>query len=298
MIEAQPDSVFDPEWLALRELPDHGARAHPLDTLASAWLAPRARPLRLLDLGTGSGSNIRYLAPRLPGPQHWLAVDHDARLLAGLEQSAERLQDRDGQSVAVDTRVQDLSQSLVSGFHGFDLVSASALIDLVGEDWLQYFALACGEAQCAALISLSVDGSWTIGRVEQRRDNLETWCPVPHHDDDALREAFNAHQRRDKGCGGALGPDATGVAAALLHSEGFEVTVAPSPWRLHMDDPSHRHLAKRLMEGWVQAACDQIPSQSSRWQSWQHARAPLLDNPGTVITVGHVDLYAQPARPS
>ncbi|WP_106418212.1 class I SAM-dependent methyltransferase [Salinicola tamaricis] len=35
----------------------------------------------LVDLGCGSGSNLRYLAPQLRTPQYWRLVDHDASLL-------------------------------------------------------------------------------------------------------------------------------------------------------------------------------------------------------------------------
>ena len=34
------------------------------------------------DLGSGTGSMSRWLAPRLPGPQHWVLHDRDADLLA------------------------------------------------------------------------------------------------------------------------------------------------------------------------------------------------------------------------
>ena len=70
-------------WLALREPADIAARSAAL-TQAIAAVLPDARPLRILDLGSGTGSNIRYLSTRLPEPQDWLAVDRDPDLLAAL----------------------------------------------------------------------------------------------------------------------------------------------------------------------------------------------------------------------
>src|SRR5690242_4577899 len=65
-------------WLALRESADAAARAEELVEPVRRRLGPR--PV-IHDLGTGTGSMGRWLAPRLPGPQHWVLYDHDADLL-------------------------------------------------------------------------------------------------------------------------------------------------------------------------------------------------------------------------
>ncbi|MGD8498218.1 MAG: class I SAM-dependent methyltransferase, partial [Chromatiales bacterium] len=58
-------SGFSPDWLALREPLDARARSAALVDRLRAQ-APRG-PRRILDLGSGTGSNLRYLAPRLGG---------------------------------------------------------------------------------------------------------------------------------------------------------------------------------------------------------------------------------------
>src|SRR5947209_11926119 len=68
-------------WLALRAPADSAARSAALTQAIVAALPPD-RPVRILDLGSGTGSNVRYLSPRLPGPQHWLLVDRDPELLS------------------------------------------------------------------------------------------------------------------------------------------------------------------------------------------------------------------------
>ena len=69
-----------PEWLALREPADAAARSAELAGRLARHL-PAAGPLVIHDLGGGSGAMGRWLAPRLPGPQHWVLHDHDADLL-------------------------------------------------------------------------------------------------------------------------------------------------------------------------------------------------------------------------
>ena len=70
---------FSAEWLALREPVDHRS----VDAgLREAVAARFPGSMRLLDLGCGSGSNLRGLAPSLGADQCWTLVDWDAALLA------------------------------------------------------------------------------------------------------------------------------------------------------------------------------------------------------------------------
>ena len=69
-----------PEWLALREPADAAARSAELAERLARHL-PGAGRLVIHDLGGGSGAMGRWLAPRLPGPQHWVVHDRDADLL-------------------------------------------------------------------------------------------------------------------------------------------------------------------------------------------------------------------------
>ena len=55
---------FSPEWLALREPVDHRSISQPLRAKVAARLAGAA-PVNVMDLGCGSGSNLRALADSL-----------------------------------------------------------------------------------------------------------------------------------------------------------------------------------------------------------------------------------------
>src|SRR5262245_47897002 len=70
------------DWLALREPADASARSTEL-TRAIGERLPGDRPVRILDLATGTASNLRYLSMRLPNPQqHWLITDRNPSLLS------------------------------------------------------------------------------------------------------------------------------------------------------------------------------------------------------------------------
>jgi hypothetical protein len=70
--------VFAADWLALREPFDHAARSVPLARRLADRL-PR-RP-RLVDLGGGTGSMFRFLAPIIGRGQDWILMDADDALL-------------------------------------------------------------------------------------------------------------------------------------------------------------------------------------------------------------------------
>jgi hypothetical protein len=291
---AHPEAVFAASWLELRAAADRAARAAQLEERLSDWLRSRPpqppRALRIVDLGTGSGANPVHLASRLPGPQQWTLIDHDAGLLARALATCTSLRSAGGEVVAAQTLHCDL-QLPASAFAHADLVCASALLDLVDAPWLERFAASCATAGCAVLVTLSVDGHWRFAGTPPTPPGVA----AEQTDDDFVRAAFNAHQRRDKGLGPALGPDAAAALAACLRAHGFTVDCAPSPWQLALGDPAQARLARVLVDGWRDAASAQCPDAHARIAAW-HARcvAERL-HPGVVLEVGHLDVLGLPA---
>ena len=307
-----PDTVFDADWLSLRNAADTRARSTALTARLAAWLEQRApggvRALQLSDLGSGSGANPRYLAPRLPGPQHWRLFDHDARLLEHARQHCLGLHDRDGQPISAETELIDLRNIHTTLLAHSDLITASAVLDLVDASWLEHFADICLDIGCAVLITLSVDGRWHIDSNGDGGAAISSSAdadadPNSDADDDFVRAAFNAHQRRAKGGAHALGPDAAARLAALLQAHDFEVELAPSPWQLSAAVPKQAALARALISGWRDAARAQRPQAGARIESWHQRRQRALEQAAQQqgrlsITLGHLDLLALPPRPA
>ncbi|MGF1643994.1 MAG: class I SAM-dependent methyltransferase [Thiotrichales bacterium] len=285
-------SGFCAAWLETREVFDALARAPELFD----WLRPRwtsAAPLRVLDLGAGTGSNLRYLAPRWGGAQDWTLVDHDPTLLARVPVqlhasawSSSRHYSVNGLSVStapnadpiqVETRHADLVTALAGLPWGrVDLVTASALLDLVSAPWLAALIARCQSARADVLFALSYNG-----RIDLRpRDPL----------DSQLREWVNRHQLTDKGFGPALGPGAVAEANALLTASGYEVRQRSSDWVI----PSEAYDMQRyLFDGWVAAAIALEPDAASTIEAWRARRETWLDQGVSGIVVGHVDLAAR-----
>ena len=99
-------------WLALREPADAAARAPDLVESLRPHLTETG-PRVIHDLGCGTGAMGRWLAPLLPGPQHWVVHDRDADLL---EVAAADLPGpaADGAAVTVEVRQSDITRLPVS----------------------------------------------------------------------------------------------------------------------------------------------------------------------------------------
>lgn len=280
-VPAPAEAGFDPGWLALREPADHDARAGSLVELLVAHLGPVApgREVVVRDLGSGTGSMARWLAPRLPGPQRWVLDDRDPALLARAARDTAELRDAGGGPVAVDTRETDVTALRAADLAGASVVTASALLDLLTADELDALAAACAAAGCPALLTLSVAG----GAELHPPDGAD---PGIHAD---IAAAFDAHQRRTSAGRALLGPDAPDVAARAFRRHGMVVHEAASPWRL---GSRHRDLLDAWLRGWVAAAVEQRPDLDARAASYLRRRLAPDHLPTAVVH--HRDLLAVP----
>ncbi|MDT9695501.1 class I SAM-dependent methyltransferase [Streptomyces sp. P17] len=273
--ESGPEEAprYAPEWLELREGPDGAARAAELiDPLRIrlANLPGKADGLVIHDLGCGTGSMGRWLAPRLDGPQHWILHDRDPYLLHFAAVASPRAA-ADGSRVTVETRRGDIARLTPDGLAGASLVTASALLDVLTLEEIETLVAACTGAGCPALLTLSV-----AGRVE-----LTPSDPL----DGEIAEAFNAHQRRS----GLLGPDAITVACEAFSARGATVRVHPSPWQL---GPAESALTAQWLRGWVGAAVEQRPELRVPAERYLRERLEACAAGELRAVVHHSDLLA------
>jgi hypothetical protein len=228
------------------------------------------------DLGGGSGAMSRWLAPRLPGPQHWVIHDRDASLLE-LAVAGPAGPAADGAPVTVEARRSDITRLAPRDLAGASLITASALLDMLTADELAEMLGACTRVGCPLLLTLTV-----VGRVA-----LTPADPL----DARLAAAFDAHQRRTTTAGRLLGPDAVGAAVEELRGTGAEVLVRPSPWRL---DGTHADLVAQWLDGWVAAACEQKPALAAEAGAYRDRRLAQAAAGGLAVTVDHADLLVLP----
>lgn len=291
--DTDPDAArpISSDWLSLRRPADEAARqaSQPLladleDFLAQARGTQNSGPVRIFDLGAGTGANQAWLAPQLALSQHWTLIDHDADLLdhtlsappvdgvtgtapvvAGIEDLGRIL---DADSAGAPSRTNAASDR-----HRF--VTCSALLDLLTPDQLQGLCTTLAATGTAALFSLSVTGVM----------DMEPADPL----DGRLNDTFNRHQNR----GDRAGAQGVDLTAGYLAAAGFAVTTVDTPWELTGD---HAELISRFLSDRVDAVLEEDPTLAAEAGGWLARRADQAAAGTLRLTIGHRDLLALPPR--
>jgi SAM-dependent methyltransferase len=280
-------SGFSPAWLALREAVDHRSRNSALLSQLATRFAER-EDIFVVDLGAGTGSNLRAIAPVLPVRQQWILVDHDPALLSAAFESVAQWADsshavatgleisKGGKSLLIELRQADLAANPAAwGDASPDLVTAAALFDLVSEPWIERFVTALARARLPLYTALNHDG-------------VAEWAP-PHPVDRRMTDAFERHFSGDKGFGPSAGLRASKLMADRLAAAGYGIERGRSDWRL---GPADAKLIALLAEGWATAAGETGDVPAAEIANWLAARKAA----GVSCRVRHEDLLASPPR--
>jgi hypothetical protein len=264
-------SDFSAQWLALREPYDAKARdAAVLDAVASAF---RGEPsVSVVDLACGTGATLRALGPRLPARQSWRLVDNNLSLLAQASALGRP------PHLTVNARPVDLAHDLEVALDGpIHLVTTSALLDLVSAEWLERLAVEAAARRLPVYAALTYQGSASLDPAEPF--DLEVIAAV------------NRHQRRDKGFGPALGPEAGRRAVRSFERVGYNVLPGSSDW---VFEPHDREIQLQVLAGWAVAATELGDLPPTAIANWLAQRRNLVMAGQSNMTVGHVDLFATP----
>ena len=296
-------SAFSADWLSLRESYDRAARNPAvLDAVANAFVDQGT--IAIVDLACGTGSTLRAIGAHLPPHQTWRLVDNDLSLLArasaahvpAISALRTRVFDalwwtpvrRQGHAPLKDSgrpphltivaKPLDLARDLELALEApLDLVTTSALLDLVSAEWLDRLIVEAAARRLPVYAALSYDG----------RTVVEPQEPL----DSEILAGFDAHQRTDKGFGPALGPNAAARAVERFEHFGFAVGQGRSDWVLGPDDHA---IQDALFAGWAEVAAVTTTLTSDRITRWLGARREHLAAGRSRLRVGHADLFASP----
>lgn len=262
---------FSEQWLTLREPHDAAARnGVVLDAVATTFANQSA--INVVDLACGTGSTFRAVSLVLPDRQSWQLVDNDLSLLARAKPAAA------SSEILVTTQAVDLQRDLELVLDGpVDLVTTSAFLDLVSEEWLERLITEIAARNLPFYAAINYDG----------RASCEPSDPF----DQAVIKAVNAHQLTDKGFGSSLGPGAAAKAIALFKRLDYKVTQGQSDWVLRRGDAE---MQTEILSGWAAAAREIDQASVTEIAGWLSRRRSLIVSGRSTMRVGHVDFFARP----
>jgi hypothetical protein len=264
-------SGFSTQWLALRE--PHDARARNAGVLAAVSETFAHLPsVTVVDLACGTGSTRRAIAAHLPAKQHWTLVDNDLSLLA-------RAADFPAPAGCTTRAIPvDLMRDLEAALDGAcDLVTCSALLDLVSEEWLDRLVTECAARRLPLYAALTYDGQIEL-EPQTRIDVL-------------VSDAINRHQKGDKGFGAALGPDAAPALVQRFRRLDYRVDEGPSDWNIGADDVD---MQRATVTQWALVAREADAMSATNIASWLEQRLEFIAAGRSRLRIGHTDVFARP----
>jgi hypothetical protein len=178
----------------------------------------------------------------------------------------------------VRSQLLDLHASLEQlALQDCDGLTTTAFLDLVSVDWIDRLCRMLSRSPRPFLATLSVDG--------QRH-----WQPSMA-DDLRLHQAFEHHQRGNKGFGAALGITAVDELALRLNRIGFTVAIARSDWQIA---GGHSALLGQMIDEALAVGCELEPGAASVFADWAARRHAQVATGALALTIGHRDLLGLP----
>lgn len=177
-------------------------------------------------------------------------------------------------TVIIDDGVEALGQLLTRASGDRQLVTCSALLDVLTTEQIEAVCRAVIDKRVAVFFSLTVTGELRLSPTDTR--------------DQLLLAAFNDHQRR----AGGAGPEATTLTVNLLRAAEFAVTTQETPWRLTAE--SGLAFVDQMLAERLAAAVAQDPALAASAAAWLELRRAQLAAGLLQIELDHRDILGIP----
>ena len=281
---------FYNSWLAQREPFDFLARSN---LLVNEIKKDSKIINNLVDLGTGTGSFLRwYICQKLTFHTGTL-IDYDRRLLNSIGLSFRKFfKDTDFviKKLNADKYLfsghlyQESSKILLNRknifnfntkFNQYDLISLSALADLLSKKYIK------------KLLSNISSGKYLYfslcfnGKIK--------WLPTNEFDKYITRQ-FNNHQIQDKGFGVALGSNSIKYIELVAKQEDYSIFKKDSSWKIDTLTNESQLFQQKYLNIILNALKKDEITDKKVLQSWFSKRIGLIKNKRSNLNVGHNDI--------
>ncbi len=182
---------FQNKWLNLRETVDRNSRNKRILYLINKFFKNK-KNIRIVDLGSGAGSNYRFLKSRLLNNQYWSFVDISHQSTNYFKKNIKL----SSKIKKTNFKIVDVINNLEKiNFNDYNLVTGSAFLDILPKTWFKNFYKLNVDTEIV-YFALNYNGNFKFF--------------PKHKDDKKILNIFNKDQKSDKGIGEvAVGPDCT-----------------------------------------------------------------------------------------
>ena len=202
---------FQNKWLNLRESVDRNSRNKKILYLINKFYKNK-KNIRIIDLGSGAGSNFRFLKPRLSNNQYWSFVDISHQSTNFFKKNikfSSKIKKTNFKIVDVINNLNKIT------FNDYNLVTGSAFLDILPKKWFKNFH------------KLNIDTE--IVYFALNYNGYFKFFPK-HKDDKKILDIFNKDQKSDKGIGEvAVGPNCSKIINSVF-KKSHKTYVLDSTW--------------------------------------------------------------------
>lgn len=284
--------MFDPNWLQERYRFDAAARNQEI-----AWQCIHQfaflNHIQIVDLGSGTGANVRHYLEQFPQNQTWFCVEEDDALKTMFWQNMVQLAEADGYAYQLsDNQIKmekpghwieihfvegNLMQvdNLVDLLRT-DLILANAVFDLFSQKQFEELIQTISHHSLSLLFTLNYEGM--------------KFFPVEKEDAYYI-DQYNAHMQRPQDFGKGMGPDASQLMEQALHASLAEVKKGESNWEIEVEDGKMLHYLLGFFED---ALGDWWATEAEKmaFLGWVAHKRQLIDQQQLDAVVHHQDVLA------
>ncbi len=286
------DTAFDTGWLETRF--PHDARArNPEVERACLQYCGDFNPLRILDIGAGTGSSFLYLTEKMPDQQYWTLVELNPQLLKAARErivkwaeqyryntisTAEGLQLQKGKkSIELAFRHQSfLELSGLLSTAQFHLVTAAAVFDLLSAAMFRELAQQLMAHDIALLATL----------------NYRSMAFLPQsREDKKYVEAYEAHMLRPQPFGQSMGPGCCREMIRFYRERQKPLSSGPSSWNIAASDKAMLAFMLHFMERSIGEKILTEEKGKSKFNHWMREKRRQAAEEELSLLVHHCDIF-------
>ena len=256
---------FENSWLLSREKIDSISRNKKAIEKINKYTSI-SKNLNIIDLGCGTGSNFRYLNPKIVKKQSWKMVDISHLSLSYLKKNikhSQKIQNITYKKIDIIKQIEKID------FKNFDIVTGSALLDIMPKEWFINF-LNINKSTKIIYFTINYDGNFKFY--------------PKHKDDDNIVRLFNQDQMSDKGIGKkAVGPKCTQIIDQLFQRT-HKTYVFNSNWVVEKN--------KNMQKMFISFCEDIISKNKKNYEDWLNYRKEKIKSNKSILKLQNKDFLA------